>query len=194
MEISEIKKIVELVKKVNCKNWALATEVAKEMGVKKTALMQFIVDNPKLFKVVPYIGGITNNAKAKNLGLVIKTVYGSAEENPETDEWLEAQKKAWEKKLHISLKDYYGTLEFYYIAEDKEREGQYRNTPEKIKELEDAGILKKTSVSYGGWGDCTTIETYRITNELLDKLAGAGWTTDFEKIRIPLLESKYTLA
>ena len=51
MDISEIKRIVELLQRANCERIALISEVAKEMGVKKTALMQYIEDNPKLFKL-----------------------------------------------------------------------------------------------------------------------------------------------
>ena len=109
MEISEINRIVNLLQKVDCTWYALIADVAREMGIKKTALMQFIDDNPKnfsiqeititsakgvkktnlmqfiddnpkLFKVVPYIGGITNNQKSKNHGLVIKAVFLTPEE------------------------------------------------------------------------------------------------------------------
>jgi hypothetical protein len=38
-QLHEIQRIVYLVKEVNCENWATISEVAKEMGVKKTAVM-----------------------------------------------------------------------------------------------------------------------------------------------------------
>jgi len=181
MEINEIKRIVELVKMVNCENWAVISEVAKEMGVKKTALMQFINDNPKLFKVVPYIGGITNNAKAKNLGLVIKNVYNSADENPETEEWLEVQKKAWDKKIHIGARIYYNCLEYWFIPEDDGKEGKYRNTPEKIQELVDAGVIKKIRTCYGGLGDAYYEEVFIFNDDVKKAIEDYGWTTDFNK-------------
>lgn len=186
--ISEVIRITNLIKKVNCTSYAIVSEVAKEMGVKKTAFMQFIEDNYKLFKVVPYIGGITSDSKAKNYGLVIKEVYNTAENNPATDEWLEVKKKEWEKKLHVSAKYYYNSLEFYYIAVDNAvndscRYNEYRNTPKKIKELEDAGILKLTTCGYGGLSDYYKMEAYRVTEEGLEKLAAAGWTTDYQEVR-----------
>ena len=179
MEINEVKRIVNLVKEVNCENWAVISDVAKEMGVKKTALMQFINDNSKLFKVVPYIGGITNNAKAKNLGLVIKTVYNSAEENPETEEWLDVKKKEWEKKIHIGERTYYGRHEYWLIAEDGGKEGKYRNTPEKIQELVYAGVIKKVWMCYGGWNDASQEEVFIFNNDVKKAIKDYGWTTDF---------------
>lgn len=187
MEISEIKRITELLQKVNCENWAAISEVAKEMGVKKTAVMQFINDNPKLFKVVMYIGGITSNTKAKNLGLVIKAVYNSAEENPDTEEWLEKKKKEWDKKIHIGEQTYYGVHEYFCIPEDDpkstngtyRKEGMYRNTPEKIKFLEEQGIIKKVSGGYGGLSDYHHTEYYPYSDKVQKALEDIGWTTDF---------------
>jgi hypothetical protein len=182
-QLHEIQRIVYLVKEVNCENWATISEGEKEMGVKKTAVMQFINDNPKLFKVMPYIGGITSNAKAKNLGLVIKTVYNSAEENPETEEWLEAKKKAWENKIHIGEQTYYGCHEYWLIPEEGDgKEAKYRNTPEKIKFLEENGIIKKISGGYGGWGDYNRTEYYPYGDEVQKALEGIGWTTDFDEV------------
>ena len=183
MEINEIKRIVELVKMVNCENWAVISEVAKEMGVKKTALMQFINDNSKLFKVVPYIGGITNNAKAKNLGLVIKNVYNSAEENPETEEWIEVQKKSWDKKIHIGARIYYNCLEYWLIPEEGDgKERKYRNTPEKIQELVDAGVIKKVGMCYGGWGDAWHEDVFIFNDDVKKAIEDYGWTTDFDEM------------
>ena len=104
MEISEIKRITELLQKVNCERIALISEVAKEMGVKKTALMQFIEDNPKLFKLGEKVKR-TKNAQT-TLGLGIMTAYLSADKNPETEEWIETQKKAWVRKVHIGERSY----------------------------------------------------------------------------------------
>ena len=87
IDISEVNRIVELLKKVDCTNYALISDVSKEMGIKKTALMQFIVDNPKLFSLVEV------TKKGKSAGLGIKMVYLTAEQNPETEEWLDLQKE-----------------------------------------------------------------------------------------------------
>lgn len=171
MEIKEVTRITELVKKVNCQNYALIAEVAKESGVKKTALMQFIVDNPKLFKLVE-----------QKKGLAIKVVYADAAQNPETEEWLEVQKKAWEKKIHIGELTYYGCHEYWIVPVEREtKEAQYRNTPEKIKYLVDNGVIAQQRVCTGGWGDASYNEVYLYTKEVQEKLEALGWTTDFDK-------------
>lgn len=186
MDIKEVNRITELVKTVNCSTWALIPEVAKEMGVKKTALMQFIQDNPKLFRVVEVHRRTAKGLKT-TLGLAICFVYLTPEQNPETEEWLAIKRREWEKKLHVDAMNYYGQIEFYYICEDIKNDNTrfhlYRNTPEKIKTLTDAGILKKEKCIYGALSDCYTMETCRVTSELIQKLKDAGWTTDFEEVK-----------
>ena len=171
MEIKEIIRITELVKKVNCQNYALISEVAKEMGVKKTMLMQFIVDNPGLFKLVE-----------QKKGLAMKEVYTDAALNPETDEWVEVQKKVWEKKIHVFEMTYYDCHEFYFVDVDrdydKRRYHLWRNTAEKVKELEDAGLIKKTTTCYGGFGDCRKWEGYIVNEGIIEKIRDAGWEVE----------------
>lgn len=181
MEISEIKRIAELLQKVNCERIALISEVAKEMGVKKTALMQFIEDNPKLFKLGEKMKRTKNTQTT--LGLGIMTAYLSADENPDTEEWMVKMKKAWDKKIHVGEQTYYGCHEYWLIPEDDvtSKEGKYRNTPEKIKFLEEKGIIKKVSGGYGGLSDYYRTEYYPYSEEVQKALEGIGWTTDFNK-------------
>lgn len=181
MEISEIKRISELLQKVNCERIALISEVAKEMGVKKTALMQFIEDNPKLFRLGEKVKRTKNTQTT--LGLGIMTAYLSAEENPDTEEWMEKMRKAWENKIHVGEQTYYGYHEYFCIPEDDadSKEGKYRNTPEKIKFLVEKGIIKKVSGGYGGFSDYYRTEYYPYGDEVQKALEGIGWTTDFER-------------
>ena len=178
IDISEVNRIAELLKKVDCTNYALISDVSKEMGIKKTALMQFIEDNPKLFSLVE----VTKNSKTVGLG--IKRIYLTAEQNPETEEWLNLQKELWKKKIHISSQYYYNQLEFYHIAEDTSagKRNLYRNTPEKIQELEKAGLITKSECWYGGLSDCYKIETYRVNSEVIKAIEDAGWKTDWEEV------------
>jgi hypothetical protein len=186
MEISEVKRITDLLKRANCVNFALVSETAKEMGVKKTALMQFIEDNPKLFK----LGEAFKSTKTTktSLGLSIITAYLTAEENPDTEEWLEKMKKEWEKKIHVGEQTYYGYHEYWCIPEDNPKSnydtdrklGLYRNTPEKIKFLEEKGIIKKVKGGYGGLSDYYRTEYYPYGDEVQKALEDIGWTTDFE--------------
>lgn len=117
MDINEIKKITKLLMKVNCTNYALISEVAKEMSVKKTALMQFIEDNPKLFKVRE-IHKAVNKRSTNVVGLGISSVYLTPGENPDTEEFIDIKRKEWEKKIHVCPQSYYGVIEFWYIPED----------------------------------------------------------------------------
>ena len=86
MDISEIKRIVELLQKVNCERFVLISEVAKEIGLKKTVLMQYIEDNPKLFKLGELAERTKYTKSTRGLGII--AVYLSADENPDTEEWL----------------------------------------------------------------------------------------------------------
>lgn len=181
MEISEIKRITELLQKVNCECIALISEVAKEMGVKKTALMQFIEDNPKLFKLDEKVKR-TKNTKT-TLGLGIRTAYLSADKNPDTEEWIEAKKKAWEKKIHIGERRYYDCHEYWLVPEEGDgKERKYRNTPEKIQELVDAGVIKKIRTCYGGWGDARHEEVFIFNDDVKKAIEDYGWTTDFDEV------------
>lgn len=182
MEISEIKRITELLQKVNCARIALISEVAKEMGVKKTALMQFVEDNPKLFKIVEHQSR-TAKGLVKTAGLAIQKVYLIPEDNPDTEEWMAKMKKAWENRIHIGEQTYYGCHEYWLIPEEGDgKERKYRNTPEKIKFLEEKGIIKKISGGYGGWGDYNRTEYYPYSEEVQKALEDIGWTTDFDKM------------
>lgn len=185
MEITEISRIVNLLQKVDCTWYALITDVAREMGIKKTTLMQYIEDNPKNFSIQEITITSAKGVK-KMLGLGIRKVYLTAEENPETEEWLAKQKVDWEKKLHVYEQTYYGQHEFWCFPEEYEQDSRkyhlWRNTPEKFKELEEKGILKKTTQWYGGLGDSYQRDVYLCNDDILQKLADAGWTTDWEEV------------
>ena len=178
-KLTQIQEIVRLIKKVNCTTYALITEIAKEAGMKKTAVMAFIETYPKLFDLVEVKKG------NKNLGLGVKFTYNSADENPATEEWLERKRKEWDKKLHIHSCWYYNCLEFLYIdtdIKDHNRYWEYRNTEEKVAELEKKG-LKRQDQCYGGLGDCSKMkDIYVVTHELLKVLEDNGWTTDYEEV------------
>ena len=185
MEISEINRIVNLLQKVDCTWYALIADVAREMGIKKTALMQFIDDNSKNFSIQEITITSAKGVK-KTLGLGIRKVYLTAEQNPETEEWLAKQKADWEKKLHVYEQTYYGQHEFWCFPEEYEQDSRryhlWRNTPEKFQELVDKGILKKTTQWYGGLSDSYQRDVYLCNDDILQKLADAGWTTDFEEV------------
>lgn len=170
----QIKKMVDLIMKVNCQNYALISEVAKEMGMKKTAVMQFVDDNPKLFKLVE----VKKGDKVQGLG--IRVVYETPEQNPVTEEWLTIKKAEWAMKIKVFEMTYYGCHEFYYLAVDDPkynslREHLWRNTPEKIQTLLDAGVICEKTTCYGGLGDCSNWEGLLLTKEAESAIKELGW-------------------
>ena len=176
MEIIEIVRIVNLLQKVDCTSYALITDVAKEMGIKKTVLMQYIEDNPKLFDIIE---ATSKSAKGvvKTLGLAIRKVYLTPEENPVTEEWLAVKKKEWENKIQVFEQTYYGQHEFWYLAADDERgrKNLWRNTPEKIQTLIDAGAIKTEKTCYGGFSDCYNWEGLLLTPDAEEAITKLGW-------------------
>ena len=176
MEINEIVRIVNLLQKVDCTSYALITDVAKEMGIKKTALMQYIEDNPKLFDIIE---ATSKSAKGvvKTLGLAIRKVYLTPEENPVTDEWLAVKKKEWENKIQVFEQSYYGQHEFWYLAVDDEkgRKNLWRNTPEKIQTLIDAGVIEMKTSGYGGFSDYYKWEGLLLTPDAAEAITDLGW-------------------
>ena len=176
LQISEIHRIVSLIQKVNCSTFALISETASELGVKKTALMQFIEDNPKNFSIQE-ITSTSAKGVEKTLGLAIRKVYLTAEENPVTEEWLAAKKKEWENKIQVFEQSYYGQHEFWYLAADdgKERRNLWRNTPEKLQTLIDAGAIKMEKAGYGGFSDYYNWEGLLLTPDAAEAITKLGW-------------------
>lgn len=175
LQISEVRRIVSLIQRVNCSTFALVTETASELGIKKTVLMQYIEDNPKLFDVTKATSKSTKGV-VKSLGLAIRKVYLTPEENPDTEEWLEIQKKAWEKKIQVFEQTYYGQHEFWYLAVDNEskRRNLWRNTPEKIQTLIDAGAIKMEKSGYGWFSDYYNWEGLLLTPAAREAITKLG--------------------
>ena len=195
MDIAEIKRRVDLLKMANNHKYCLIPELAKELKVSKTDLMQFVLDNPKLFhadnqwsyknKVVyRRISGVkfkdTDTVKNKSLGLGIEQVYLLPDDNFRTEEWLQAQITSKVKYIHISEFDYYG-VQGYYIKIDKDGDSKYRewlwrNTESKVKEIQTLGVLHKATFYTGGIGDSAAHPVdYAISLDGFEKLKQAGW-------------------
>ena len=176
IQITEIHRIVSLIQKVNCSTFALISETASELGIKKTALMQYIEDHPKNFSIQEITSTSAKGVK-KTLGLGIKKVYLAPEENPLTEEWLAIKKKEWEKKLQVFEQTYYGQHEFWYLAADdgKERRNLWRNTPEKLQVLIDAGAIKMEKAGYGGFSDYYNWEGLLLTPDAAEAITKLGW-------------------
>lgn len=180
MDINEIKRRFDLLKKVNNESYCLVSELAKELKVSKTDLMQFIEDNHDLFSLGVITDPISNRV-AKNKGLLIKNVYLTSAENPTTDEWIEKKVKENKKYIYINEIEYYGRIEGYYISRDSEkgshnREYLWRNTKEKLDKLVEQGIVCKHTFCIGNMSDCysSTFE-YALLGDWENKLIENGW-------------------
>ena len=176
LQITEIHRIVSLIQKVNCSTFALISETASELGVKKTALMQYVEDNPKLFDIIEATSTSAKGVK-KTLGLGIKNVYLTPEENPVTEEWLAVKKKEWENKIQVFEQSYYGQHEFWYLAVDDEKgkKNLWRNTPKKIQTLIDAGVIEMKTSGYGGFSDYYKWEGLLLTPDAAEAITDLGW-------------------
>lgn len=157
MEIKEIKRRFDLLSKVNNESYCLVSELAKELKVSKTDLMQFIEDNRNLFSLATLEKRMRNGVR-KNVGTAISKVYLNEDENPKTDEWLKKQIEQYKNYIYVSEIDYYGSIQGYYVDVDNEncknRENLWRNTKEKIDKLIEQGIVSKYTFCVGGYSDC----------------------------------------
>lgn len=186
MNIEEIKRRTDLLKKVNNENYCLISELAREMKTSKTDLMQFIEDNCKLFSCKP-IEKRTSKKTSKSLGLAITDVYLNAYENPATEEWLAKKTEEYKNYICISEIEYYGHIEGYFISIDFEknsnnREHLWRNTQEKINKLVEQGVVCKHTFCIGCMSDLyySTFE-YALLGDWENKLKENGW--EFNNVR-----------
>lgn len=177
MDIQEVKRRFDLLKMANNERYCLLSELAKELKVRKTDLMQLVIDNPKLFRK----GSVEK--KGKNMGACLFDVYLLPEDNLKTEEWLQKQIVEKAKYIYISEFDNYGCIEGYFIHIDKEsdsskyKEWLWRNTEQKVKAIESLGATHKRTFYFGRYGDCTAHPVeYAISSEGLQKLKQAGWT------------------
>lgn len=198
MDIVEVKKRFDLYKMATKQNVVAITDLAKELKVRVTDLMEFINDNPKLFITeecwsyknkteYSYVFGHkcknTIRVKDKCKGLGLTNVYLTAEENYTTNEWLIKKIEDNEKTIWVSAWDNYGTIEGYYVRGDYEDKNDkynsflWRNTASKINELKELGILYDTTFYIGGFGDCTEHKSSTAINkEGMKKAEELGWT------------------
>ena len=176
IEINQIIRVVNLLKQVNNQYSALVAETAKEMGVKKTDLMEFINVNSRLFR-------LENDKK----GLRIKTAYPSVSDNPYNQEWLERKQKEYAKTLYVRQWNCYGQLENFYVGTDassvndksyEDKKYLWRNTKEKMEAFIKTGHFFEGTGSTGMWSGTTL--PYCLKYEHMIALIDEGWTLDGE--------------
>ena len=174
MNIENVKEVFNLCCQANGMKVIRITDLAKELGVKKTVLMKFINENCNLFNTF-------YSSKAKKESdkvLLIKDVFLTPTDNPSTEEWLEKKIVDNLKYIHIDEWNNYGRIEGYYVNVDADgREALWRNTETKIQRLKNEGILIDGTFYIGGFGDCSSHKKETvITKEGLNRLEELGWS------------------
>lgn len=169
MEITETKKRFELLKRIYGKTYCSVPDLARELKARKTDLMDFIEQNPKLFRV-----------EDKQKGVIILDVFLKPEDNYTTEEWLEKQIKDNERYIHISEVDDYGKIVGYYINLDASGSRNYnlwRNTKEKIEFIQTLGLVYPKTFYLGFFGDSYHFKVdCCIPEENIKKLEDMGWS------------------
>ena len=178
IQIESIVRIVRLLQKANNEPAVLVSETAKEMGVKKTDLTEFILSHPGLFRT-------TSDKK----GLRISNAFISEDTNPYSPLWLERQQREWAKTLYVVQWNCYGQLEDYYLPRDfthnsysdkrySDMVDKWRNTKEKIDAVEKSGHFYKGTGSIDTWSG--TELPYCLRAEHMKALIDEGWTLEGE--------------
>ena len=194
LTIPAIKRTVGLLMRANCEDFATVQETAREMKVTKTALMAFIDDNHKHFKTAQRIVQKVKGGRIlseKNLGRVILGVYERADLNPFEREYLERVKAEWKRTVYIEEYKEYDEHLCYYLPEDTQRKDTYgkpvteddnrkntflwRNTPEKLAEIADAGHAREDYVWGGGDGRARIKFKYMVNADDIEALRKEGW-------------------
>jgi hypothetical protein len=196
LDIQSIKETVDLLKKANVSNFVTLVELAKELKISKTMIMQFLENNQRLFilshrwqpkdkRVTTTFQGRkykeTIQVKGRDLGMCVEEVFLELSDNYNNLEWVEKMKIEKEKYLYVSESDNYGYIQGYFIAvdtedkNDKYRKHLWRNTYAKIEAVKE--YLSSETFHYGGFGDSYS---HRYDNVItlgnINKLKELGWS------------------
>ena len=195
--IKSVQRTVHLIMKANCENFASVAETAREMKISKTALMAFIEEHPKHFRTVQRSEKKIRNGLivgTKNLGLVIKGVYESPDQNPYEKEYLERLISENRRTILVLEYEEYGQHLCWHLPEDLQQKDScgrpvtdndnrkntflWRNTPQKLQEIAAAGHAREDCVWGGGDGRSRIGFKYMVNADDLRALRAEGWTID----------------
>lgn len=172
--IEAIVRVVSLLKAANNTGYAYVSETAREMGIRKTDLTEYILDNPKLF--------VTGN---ESKGMTIAAAYEKPELNPANEEWLNATRAAWRRRLLVKQWNCYGQLEEFYVEEDEtqysvpdkttydRKPWLWRNTGDKMKAFIESGHHHKGIGSLDTWSGREI--PYCLKENEMKALIDEGW-------------------
>ena len=163
-------------------------DLAEELDVKKTDLMQFILDNKNYFALTM----VTTAA-----GLVISKIYDKLEDNPITQEWLQKKINDNKKTIWMSPIKEFNNLMGWCLCEttkdpdpsvflNENRATKWKNTKEKLEEVKKLGFLHKQQFYFGPYNerksrifDNSILDAEKA--DIVEKFKSAGWSVVFEK-------------
>ena len=176
--IQSVMRIYKLLVMADNKHSIHVSEMAKEMGVKRTLLTEFILDNADNFRT-----------GQDQKGLYVLQVFESGDKNPWCKLWLERVKEEEASTLTVIQWDCYGQKEEYYLPDDTAKVDNckydtnppydrwywmWRNTTAKMDKVRESGHFHKGIGSYDTWSGTTL--PYCLTVEEMKALIEDGWT------------------
>ena len=167
LNLKEVKECFELYK-VAFNKKPYVSNLSKELGVKTTTLMKFIVENDKHFQLY-----------TDKQGTYISQVYVELKDREGTDEYVEYNKQKYKNTIFLKpvYYDYTKDVAFHYVPEDEKddkRSSEWRNTPDKIDKIKP--YLQQNTFTGGGIGDSYTrnYDNY-LSKENIKLLMSQGW-------------------
>lgn len=167
LNLKDIKECFELYK-VAFNKKPYISSLAKELGVKTTILMKFIVANDKHFQL--YID---------KQGTYISQVYVELKDREGTNEYVEYNKKKYKNTIFLKAVyyDYTNDVKFHCVEQDSKddkRSDEWRNTPDKIDKIKP--YLQQNTFTGGCYGDSYTRKYDNfLSKENIKLLMSQGW-------------------
>ena len=155
--LSEVKERFELYK-VAFNQKPHVSNLAKELGVKTTTLMKFIVENDKHFQL-----------HTDNKGTYVSQVYVGLE-------YIEYNKEKYKNTIFLDKVcfDYSNIVAFHYVETysilDEERRKEWANTPEKIDKIKD--YLQQ--ITFCSYGNTRKYDNF-LSKQNIELLMSQGW-------------------
>ena len=144
------------------------SELAKELGIKTTVLMKFVLNNNDYFEI---------NQDKK--GAFIRKVYTDLKNRIGSNEYVAFLKDKYKnaiilKPITIAYTSDVGCHSIRTEEENGDRFKEWGNTPEKIEKIKP--FLEKTSIVQGGFGDSYDYEVNNyISKKNIELLINQGW-------------------
>lgn len=168
LNLKDIKECFELYKVAFNKKPYISI-LAKELGVKTTISMKFIVANDKHFQLY-----------TDKQGTYISQVYVELKDKEGTNEYVEYNKEKYKNTIFLTklIIPYSDIVSFHIVETDKEkdniRSNEWRNTPSKINKIR--CYLQQNTFTGGCYGDSYTrkYDNY-LSKQNIKLLMSQGW-------------------